>query len=183
MSPLRKLCCVVASGRSYALTYVRPLVFPARRLRVCMCPFRDVCMRLCAAHGACALARSRVRAPSRSHMFVLCLQADARTLPRTCARPSSLLAGSGCACVHLGSDACAFVRRMVRAPSHSRACALALSHVCLVTPHAGARCTRHMRFHAYARSVHSRLCMCAWEGRVADPRCGHRLSIRLSKML
>ena len=64
--------CRFASGRSYAPTHVRPLVFPGLAGSGCACVRSGLgCMRLCAAHGAGARVRSRVRAPSHSHMFVL----------------------------------------------------------------------------------------------------------------
>ena len=114
------------------------------------------------------------------------LQAGARTLSRTCARSSSLvLQAQGVHVSAQGSDVCAFVRRMVRVRAYARACVRPRTLTCLFCNAArwreilqGTCAPTHM----LVTCIHA--CACVL-GKVvcSDPRCGHRLSIRLSKML
>ena len=130
MSSLRTL--LQASARTLSRTCARSSSLVLQVQGVHVARSRWVLVGAPVAHGAGVRVRSRARAPSHPHMFVLFLQADARTLPRTCARSSFLvLQAQGVHVSAQGSDVCAFVRRMVRVRAYARACVRPRTLTCL----------------------------------------------------
>ena len=125
-----------ASARTLPRTCARSPVLASSGRRVYMCPGAVCAARVCEKRAIFELT---------SNALWRSMQTSARTLPRTCAR-SPVLASSGrrvymcpgavCAsrvCAPLCGAWCGSARTL------ARTCALALSHVCFVTPHAGAR--------------------------------------------
>ena len=133
-------------------------------------PPRCTCVR-----GLCAPPGFVRREQYSCSLRTLCgvMQASARTLPRTCARSpsqSSSTGGRTCVpglcpvCAPLCGAGCGSARTL------ARTCALAL-FTCLFErrTQTWVGVQGHVRSHAHACTVHSRLRMCVWEGRVYRP--------------